>query len=231
MTITCTFPEYGAWLTLFFVILPIFFPFTQLTTQKIKTLKERKKCLVILLFYTCVPQIIWCMVPEIWSATDTFFVIVDHFLPGYSSTNPENQNFEKMKRRNAQKYFLSFWATFCPLAPLKTTKFFKKWKKKKPGDTIILHKCIKNHDHMLYCSWDIASDGCNCYFSFWGVFCPFTPITAHKNQNEKKKKEKNARKYSSFYICSKNCDPMMYGSWVMVCNGPTDGQMDRKIYL
>ena len=131
MTITCTVPEYGAWLTLFFVILPIFFPFTQLTTQKIKTLKERKKCLVILLFYTCVPQIIWCMVPEIWSATDTFFVIVDHFLPGYSSTNPENQNFEKMKRRNAQKYFLSFWATFCPLTPLKTTKFLKKWKKKK----------------------------------------------------------------------------------------------------
>ena len=156
MTITCTVPEYGAWLTLFFVILPIFFPFTQLTTQKIKTLKERKKCLVILLFYTCVPQIIWCMVPEIWSATDTFFVIVDHFLPGYSSTNPENQNFEKMKRRNAQKYhhftqvyhndnhmmygswdmkqdrqnLSSFWATFCPLTPLKATKFLKKWKKK-----------------------------------------------------------------------------------------------------
>ena len=150
------FLRYGAWLTLFFVILPIFFPFTQLITQKIKTLKERKKCLLILLFYTCVPKIIWCMVPEIWSATDTFFIIVDHFLPGYSSTNPENQNFEKMKRRNAQKYhhftqvyhndnhmmygswdmkqdrqnLSSFWATFCPLTPLKTTKFLKKWKKK-----------------------------------------------------------------------------------------------------
>ena len=24
--------------------------------------------------------------------------------------------------------------------------------KKKPGDIIILHKCIKNHDHMLYFS-------------------------------------------------------------------------------
>ena len=84
------------------------------------------------------------------------FIIVDHFLPGYSSTNPENQNFEKMKRRNAQKYhhftqvyhndnhmmygswdmkqdrqnLSSFWATFCPLTPLKTTKFLKKWKKK-----------------------------------------------------------------------------------------------------
>ena len=23
---------------------------------------------------------------------------------------------------------------------------------KKPGDIIILHKCTKNHDHILYCS-------------------------------------------------------------------------------
>ena len=26
---------------------------------------------------------------------------------------------------------------------------------------------------MLYCSWDMARDGCN-YFSFWAIFCPFT---------------------------------------------------------
>ena len=25
---------------------------------------------------------------------------------------------------------------------------------KMPGDIIILHKCTKNHDHMLYCSWN-----------------------------------------------------------------------------
>ena len=42
------------------------------------------------------------MVPEIWSATD-FFVILNNFLPFYAPNNPENQNFEKMKR-NHQRY-------------------------------------------------------------------------------------------------------------------------------
>ena len=52
--------------------------------------------------------------------------------------------------------------------------------KKTPGDITILHQYAKNHDHMLYCSWDKACDGCNCYFSFWSILCPCTPITAQK---------------------------------------------------
>ena len=48
---------------------------------------------------------------------------------------------------------------------------------KRPGDNI-LHKCTPNH--MLGCSWDIARVGCNCYFSFWAVFSPFTLLTAQK---------------------------------------------------
>ena len=40
---------------------------------------------------------------------------------------------------------------------------------------------------MLYCFWDIAHDGCN-YFSFWPIFCPFTPLTAWKIKIKKKKK-------------------------------------------
>ena len=54
----------------------------------------------------------------------------------------------------------------------------KKWKKKEkktPGDIIILHKCNRTHDHMLYCSWDMAHDGCNCYFSFWAIFALLPP--------------------------------------------------------
>ena len=47
-------------------------------------------------------------------------------------------------------------------------------------DVIIFHKCTKNHDHKLYCSCDMACDGCTCYFSFWAIFCPFTPLTAQK---------------------------------------------------
>ena len=45
--------------------------------------------------------------------------------------------------------FLSFWTIFCPFTPLITPKKnFEKWKNT-PGDIIILHKCPKNHDHML----------------------------------------------------------------------------------
>ena len=92
--------------------------------------------------------------------------------------------------------------------------------KKTPGDIIILHKCTKNHDHMLYCSWDMARDGCNCYFSFWTIFCPFTSLKAQKIKILKKSKED--LEISSFYMCTKNYDQMMYSSWDMVCDRRTD---------
>ena len=64
---------------------------------------------------------------------------------------------------------------------------YKEWKnenfkkiKKVPGDIIILHNCTKNNDHRLYCFWDMARDRCNCYFSFWAIFCPFTLLKAQK---------------------------------------------------
>ena len=47
-------------------------------------------------------------------------------------------------------------------------------------DIIILHKCPKNHDQMLYCSWDMACNRYNCYYSFWAIFCPYTSLTAWK---------------------------------------------------
>ena len=28
-----------------------------------------------------------------------------------------------------------------------------------PGGIIILHKCTKNYDQMMYCSWDLVRDG------------------------------------------------------------------------
>ena len=83
--------------------------------------------------------------------------------------------------------------------PLTAQKFQKKWKKKKKmtGDIIILHKCTKTHNHMLYCSWDLVHDGCNCYFSFWTIFCPFTSATAWKMKISKKMKK--ILEISSFY--------------------------------
>ena len=46
---------------------------------------------------------------------------------------------------------------------------------KTPKDITILHKSTWNHDHVLYCSWDMVHDKCNFHFSFWAIFCPFTP--------------------------------------------------------
>ena len=60
-------------------------------------------------------------------------------------------------------------------------------------DIIILYKCTKNHDHMLYLPWDMAHDTCNCCFSFWAIFFPFTPLTAQKNIWKKKWKKNTWR--------------------------------------
>ena len=117
---------------------------------------------------------------------------------------------------------------FFALYPLNNPKnqSFEKLKKI-PGDIIILHKCTKNHDHMLYCSLDMAHNICNCYFSFWATFCLFTSLTAQKIKI-KKKNFKKCLEISSFYImCTKNYDQMMYGSWDMVRDRRTDGQMEK----
>ena len=80
---------------------------------------------------------------------------------------------------DACNFYFSFCAIFCPLTPLTLRKMkMSKKMKKLPGDIIILHKCTKNHDHMLHYSWDMVHGTYNCYFSFWAIFCPFTSATA-----------------------------------------------------
>ena len=132
----------------------IFCPFNPLKTRKIKILKKSEIHLEMSSFYICVPKImIWCMLPEIWSITDIIFYHFRSIFVVSAPENPGNQNFKKIKKK-------------------------KKKKKKPPRDIIILHKCTKNQDHMLYCSWDMVHDGCN-YFSFWTIFCPFISPASH----------------------------------------------------
>ena len=162
----------------------------------------------------------------------SFWTIFCPFTPH----NQKNQNFEKMKsppgdiiilhmctiNDNHMVYgswdmecdgqicchFKQFFALLPPWNP-KKGKILKKWKKM-PGDTIILHKCTENQDHMLCCSWYMACDRGNCYFSFWAIFCPFTPITAWKMKITKKKKWKKHLEMSSFYTSAPRITTIWY---------------------
>ena len=111
-----------------------------------------------------------------------------HFQPCPPSlhNNPNNKNLGCN---------FSSWAIFCRLTPLTARKMKIKKKKKMPGDILILHKCNRNHDHMLYCSLDMAHNRYNCYFSFWAIFLHFYLPKIPKNQNLEKvrKKKKNPR--------------------------------------
>ena len=88
-----------------------------------------------------------------------------------------------------------FWLFFA-LLPLTAWKMKIKKKKKQPGDIIILHKCTKNYDQMMYDSWDMVRDRCNCCFSFWAIFCTFKPKIS-----KFLKKWKKYQEILSFYKC------------------------------
>ena len=94
--------------------------------------------------------------------------------------------------------------------------------KKMPQDIIIIHKCTKNHDHMLYCSQDIVCDRCNCYYSFCDVIVIF-----HFSFQHLKKMKKTPRGIIILHKCAKNYDQMMYSSWDIIRNRQMDGQTDR----
>ena len=100
-----------------------------------------------------------------------------------------------------------------PLALLHSVSYFYFLPKmtKVPGDIMILHKCTKNHDHMLSFSWDTVCDGCNSYFSFWATFYLFTPPNSPKNENIKKMK-KSIWDIIILHKCTKNHDHMLYCS-------------------
>ena len=109
-----------------------------------------------------------------------FNSFLSHPTPKYN--NRKYQNFEKIKNnsryyhfthvyqkvqsydvwflrnRAQQTEFFVILTVFSPPTNLKNQNFEKM--KKMPWD-IILHKCTKNQDHMLYCSWYMALDRCN----------------------------------------------------------------------
>ena len=126
------------------------------------------------------------------------FVIMDRFFWSfYFPYGPRKSKFEFQSydiwlfRYGVQqtKLFITF-DRFLPFYPRNNPKNqnFEKLKKA-PGDIIILHKCIKNHDHMLSCSLDMARNGFNCHFFILGYFLPFYHSNSPKSQNSEKVKK------------------------------------------
>ena len=89
---------------------------------------------------------------------------------------------------------LGYFLPFYPANNLKNQNCEKM--KNKPGDIIILHLYTTNDNRMMYGSWDMERDRQN-FFSFWTIFCPFTPLTTQKIKILKK--WKTSLEISSFY--------------------------------
>ena len=90
-----------------------------------------------------------------------------------------------------------------------------------PGNIIILHKCTKTHNHMLYCRWDMMHDRCNCYFLFWAIFFPFTPLTAPKMKIWKNWKKTDiiiSSRYHHLIQVYINHDHVLCCSWDLMCD-------------
>ena len=200
----------------YFSFWTVFCPFTTRTAKKIKTLKNWKKTprdiIILHIFTKHLPKIICCTIPDIWLVT---YVIISHFGPFFPfnpSNSPKNQNFGKTEKpediivlhmcdKNYDHMMRIFWdmvcerfncyfsfgAVFYPFTTLtaQKTKILKKWKKHLKISSFCI--CVqKIFDQMMYSSWDMVCDRFNCYFSFWTIFCPFTPRTAQKRKILKK---------------------------------------------
>ena len=89
----------------------------------------------------------------------------------------------------------------------------------------------------------MAHDGCNCYLSFWAIFCPFTPNQKNQKKKNFKKIKKKKKKKKWKYHClthvyqklrSDNVRFLRYGvqqtdrCMDRCMDRQTDGQMDRR---
>ena len=143
--------------------------------------------------------IIRCTVPEIWSLRDRiccYFGPLFRFLPFTPLTSRKIKILKKWKKKRPadiiilqmctindhnvmygswdmehnRQFFLPFWTIFCPFIQQVTTE----------KNTRRYHHFTQVHQKswsyailfiLTYGVWE-----CNFYFSFWTIFCPFTPL-------------------------------------------------------
>ena len=166
-----------------------------LTTRKIKILKKWKNFLAKLSFYTCLQlmKITWCAVREIGRMTDRIFCRYGPFFvllvpPSPITTQKINEK-SVWRYHNFMQVYQKSWSLARYTVPeiwcvkdvvvifhfglffalLRNSRKFEKSKfiknEKTSRDIIILHKCTKNHVHMI---WDMLCDG-------WHTIEPGTP--------------------------------------------------------
>ena len=91
-----------------------------------------------------------------------------------------------------------FGLFFALLPPLTIQKIKILRKSKKTLEISSFYICVPKIMIRSCTVPEIVLDRCNCYLSFWAIFCPFTPLTAQKIKILKKWKK--SLEISSFYI-------------------------------
>ena len=175
-------------------------------------------------------RIIWCMDPEIPSASDKIF---RHFGPFFVLLPPIKtwkikilKNFLMLNRCNINENHMMYgsWDTKCirqkvfaildhflhfyPPRILKNQNFEKKWKNHL--GILSLYTCYhkwQSHDvwFLRYGAWQIE------FFVIWDLLFPFYALNNTKNQNLEKMKKLPGD--IILHRCNTNENHMMYGSW------------------
>ena len=135
--------------------------------------------------------------------------------------NEDYMMYDSWNIRHDRQNFLSFCPIFCPFtAPWRPGKS-KFWKIEE-----ILHMCTINDNHMVYGTWNMERDGQN-FFSFWVIFCSFTPLTMTKITFLKKWK----KHLEILSFCK--CVPQITIIWCMVPEiwRATDGILQTDVCM
>ena len=110
-------------------------------------------------------------------------------------------------------HFGLFVPFYCPDNPI--IQNFEKMRKKNTWR--YYHFVHVYHKWQSYDVWflNMKRDGHN-FFSFWTIFCPFTPLTTQKINFEKLKK---TPRDIILHMCPLNDNHMMRDSWDIECDG------------
>ena len=85
----------------------------------------------------------------------------------------------------------------------------KFWKIEMPGDSILLHMCTINENHMMYDSWNIRHDRQD-FLSFWAIFYPSIHFFLATIKIKISKIEKTPGDIIMLHICTINNNQIMY---------------------